>query len=1081
MNLVSLCFLGLGFITHGQITLSNNVGNVPIDTGMFSCEEDETWMKVFDLSEFGIDTNEEFVITSGEIGLVESNPGATLQYRIYSIDNDFPNYPFSIYPPTLLGTRGIGTAPTINGTPQIVQTNFDEPIIVPAGVEKILVTVEKYASVSDPESALVIIAGTAQDNGVSYYYGCDESFGITPTTELPNPQPDANFFINVTGEVFNEFSTGATTRLSHNTCGDIVKTSIFSCSASFLYWSRAFTLADFGISTNEEFVINSGRVAINNTGWLPEINFSIYAIDENFPASFSEADLIGRSQYQRLNPSIGNHPQIIEVVFDTPIIVPPNVERILVEVHKGVVSGDALAFIGGTTIVNDVSWQRGCIINATPVNGFVTATDMGYPDANFYINVTGNVNHVSNNFGMSISNICSEFLKEFSIDNSTNISSVIWDFGDPASGLDNSSTDLSPFHDFSADGTYTITATVTALNGNVEILTETIDVVEPPNAYGIANITACEDSPNSGISSTFDLSHVEAQVLGGQTDKVVTYVDGSGNEYDVLPNPFTNTVNGIETITVTVAHDDNQCCVSETSFDLIVNPQPTIVSIDDLTNCDANSDGIATFDISHIPIEVINGQSNIIVTLFNSNNIEIPASDYTNFENIVANQDSIIAVATNTITNCSTQVDINLIVNANPIANPVQPLFGCDDNNDGISEYFDTSNIENQVLGSQSGLSVSYFDQNGNQLPSPLPNPYTNTTTFNESITIRVTNSINCFEETTLVLETVTQPSINQPNNLYACDIGDGFALFDTSTLEEQIIGNQSGLNIQYFDSNNNPLPSPLPADFQNTTPFSQTILVRVEDASNPICFSETSFDVVVNRLPEISLNEEYFICNLEPSINLDVATGFDRYEWVFEDGTLVSNTSDAELIDEGNYSLTVYENQNGIECDNTFQFRLIRSILPQIQVVNFGELGSNFIEIIAVGDGNFEYSIDGLNFQNSNYFPNVQGGIYTVFVRDKFGCGNDSQQVVVVDYPKFFTPNNDGNHDYWQIKGIQNLPNAITSIFDRYGKLLLQISSHSPGWNGQYNGKPMNSDDYWFVTDLGDGRIVSGHFALKR
>lgn len=58
------------------------------------------------------------------------------------------------------------------------------------------------------------------------------------------------------------------------------------------------------------------------------------------------------------------------------------------------------------------------------------------------------------------------------------ISSVVWDFGDPASGVNNESTDLSPFHDFSSDGKYTVTANITTLNGRIEVLKETIDVVD---------------------------------------------------------------------------------------------------------------------------------------------------------------------------------------------------------------------------------------------------------------------------------------------------------------------------------------------------------------------------------------------------------------------------------------------------------------------------------------------------------------------------------------------------------------------------------------------------------------------------
>jgi hypothetical protein len=38
--------------------------------------------------------------------------------------------------------------------------------------------------------------------------------------------------------------------------------------------------------------------------------------------------------------------------------------------------------------------------------------------------------------------------KEFSIDDASKVASIVWNFGDPASGVNNTSTDLSPFHDF---------------------------------------------------------------------------------------------------------------------------------------------------------------------------------------------------------------------------------------------------------------------------------------------------------------------------------------------------------------------------------------------------------------------------------------------------------------------------------------------------------------------------------------------------------------------------------------------------------------------------------------------------------
>jgi hypothetical protein len=45
-------------------------------------------------------------------------------------------------------------------------------------------------------------------------------------------------------------------------------------------------------------------------------------------------------------------------------------------------------------------------------------------------------------------------------------------------------------------------------------LTETIDAKEPPKAYGINNIYACEDGLTPGFSKSFDTSIVTQQVLG---------------------------------------------------------------------------------------------------------------------------------------------------------------------------------------------------------------------------------------------------------------------------------------------------------------------------------------------------------------------------------------------------------------------------------------------------------------------------------------------------------------------------------------------------------------------------------------
>jgi gliding motility-associated-like protein len=93
---------------------------------------------------------------------------------------------------------------------------------------------------------------------------------------------------------------------------------------------------------------------------------------------------------------------------------------------------------------------------------------------------------------------------------------------------------------------------------------------------------------------------------------------------------------------------------------------------------------------------------------------------------------------------------------------------------------------------------------------------------------------------------------------------------------------------------------------------------------------------------------------------------------------------------------------------------------------------------------------------------------------------------VTALSFPGFFTPNGDGINDYWNIRELRNQSEATIYIFDRYGKLLEQIYPVQIGWDGTYNGRPMPSQDYWFIVEFTDeitGNKLSynNHFTLKR
>ncbi len=112
--------------------------------------------------------------------------------------------------------------------------------------------------------------------------------------------------------------------------------------------------------------------------------------------------------------------------------------------------------------------------------------------------------------------------------------------------------------------------------------------------------------------------------------------------------------------------------------------------------------------------------------------------------------------------------------------------------------------------------------------------------------------------------------------------------------------------------------------------------------------------------------------------------------------------------------------------------------------------------------------------------------GEHSIHVRDRYGCAVKTIRIVNIDYPKYFTPNGDGYHDTWNISSLKSQANAKIYIFDRYGKLLKELSPASDGWNGTFNGQPIPTSDYWFLVEYESPTTKNteqfrAHFTLKR
>ncbi len=263
-----------------------------------------------------------------------------------------------------------------------------------------------------------------------------------------------------------------------------------------------------------------------------------------------------------------------------------------------------------------------------------------------------------------------------------------------------------------------------------------------------------------------------------------------------------------------------------------------------------------------------------------------------------------------------------------------------------------------------------------------------------------------------------------------------------------------------------------------------------------PFIDEDTGELVVLN--PEINFPDEVGICENEVPTRIttpDIADGFRWYQ-ILPTGSeeLISIESFVDISETGPYRYEAYNvvNQEGesIECPSTKEFTVNSSSAAVIESLGIVEDGGFFTVTVNVsGNGDYEFSLndpEGI-YNDDNVIVNLNTGTYTVYVRDKKGCGIVEREFKLAlappGFPPYFSPNGDGINDFWQYVPplIDPLPLTRILIFDRFGKLLIRLNPNSEGWDGSYNGSTMPSDGYWYKAFTSDNRVISGNFSIAR
>ncbi|MGG5506546.1 MULTISPECIES: T9SS type B sorting domain-containing protein [unclassified Myroides] len=679
--------------------------------------------------------------------------------------------------------------------------------------------------------------------------------------------------------------------------------------------------------------------------------------------------------------------------------------------------------------------------------------------------------------------------------------------------------------------------------GNFKIIVNKPLGLRRPN-----EIVLCQGSlPNTG-KMIFDLTIRETEILGRDIDRVsFKYYE---SEYDAKqdrnaiadPSSYENLGNP-QTIWVAVKSFNG--CMSYISLVIRVAPLPNVVTPRPIYKCvqfvNANS---AEFDLTVRELEIANQSPGYVYQYFETEegaitvdlNEEIlyprryPSSTRTVY----------VRVTRDLGDECFVVVPIQLVVNPLPEFDDIT-FVHCLVDSTGFSTFDLTEKMDEILNGRNPEDTDIYFyvlkvDALGDNVGAALPPPYTYTNfdKTEQEIWVRVVDkNSGCAYVGPITLKVeekvfATDIDLTDKSRIEKCATPtgpSGTARFDLNVFTTEIKGIQAipdaELGVTYYYNNAAIDPAQLGRfELPIGTHEITAVVKRIDTADDSyLCTAEVTFTLTVEESPIAPVLQGSILCvdyntgKLIDPYTIDSGYRGEDYEfqWEYADATgafiAIPGATNPYYVVENislGRSFRVVVKYSGQQCataSSPVTLTFVDQIDIKVQGADskglIGELDGDEKITVTIASpmesSIYEYALDEGAYQDSRFFYDVANGSHRVWVRFKDAKSVCPQyiDIFVLGYPKFFTPNGDGFNDTWNISSLKGHPEAVIYIYDRFGKLLKQLSPSKEGWDGTFNGKPMPSTDYWFTVDyLEEAKETNrvprkvqfkGHFSLKR
>ncbi|MGG1924520.1 T9SS type B sorting domain-containing protein [Chryseobacterium sp. NRRL B-14798] len=459
--------------------------------------------------------------------------------------------------------------------------------------------------------------------------------------------------------------------------------------------------------------------------------------------------------------------------------------------------------------------------------------------------------------------------------------------------------------------------------------------------------------------------------------------------------------------------------------------------------CTNPATGNGTVDLTSYNSQFVNNPGNYIFTYYVLGS-STPIANPSNFQ-YSGNTTIKVVVKDPTSTLCDNGDGV-IQLNPTPFAATDASLTGCNNNNAGTATFDLNTAAVTTVAGVTKEFYPTLYDLNNGTNQITNPSAYASAAA---TIYVKVTTPQGCVSTAKITLNIYPIVVVND------VEIKSCFIETNPSMASFNLTGavvSQGGLTKEYYPS----LADAISGTNAISTPAAYiapngVVYIKVFSSNGCYSIAKVTLTVIPPVYSRTLLDKT--IC-IENTTTLDAGAGFKSYEW-----STGATTQSIKNVGVGTYWVKL---KTG-DCVATQKVTVYPSDNPVITTVDIS--GSTVTVYANGGTPPYQYSMDNINWQDSNVFTNITRGEAKVYVRDGYNCVPVEVNITVPNLINIITPNDDGKNDFIDYSALANKQNLEIAIFDRYGYKMFQADkTNGYKWAGTTNGsKKVPTGNYWY------------------